>query len=137
MGLYAGYQRLTRSDVARLRDALADGTEEDLVEEWAEVEEDRVADVDKLWYDLHVALTGSADQRVDEPLSYAVLGSEELVPEPWLALVDPDEVGRAAAALAAFDGSRIDDVLRPQLETLRAFYSRAAAEGESVLVSIG
>ncbi|GAB3623336.1 hypothetical protein GCM10027418_14180 [Mariniluteicoccus endophyticus] len=42
MGLYAGDQRLTDADVSRLRDALADGVEEDLLEEWAAAEGESV-----------------------------------------------------------------------------------------------
>jgi hypothetical protein len=131
---------------------------EDLVEEDTPGQE--FLDLDKAWHGVHWLLTGSVDETTT-PEGQAVLGGTE-VGDDWgygpPRLLRPDDVRRVAAALEAvtaadlrarFDPAAMtaadvypfiwdeedvfEEYLAPSYETLRDFYSRAAARGDAVL----
>jgi hypothetical protein len=117
---------------------------------------DPALDLDKLWHVLHFVLCRSEDTNTD-PLSWAILGREELTPgldDPPVRFLDDQSVFETAAALKLreieileeldwdrrpshvyhwFEGEKAD-ILRPYFDALRTYYVEAAERGMAMLM---
>ncbi|MFT3660384.1 MAG: DUF1877 family protein [Gordonia sp. (in: high G+C Gram-positive bacteria)] len=160
MGLIAEYLLI---DDAQLTELVESDAPDELAIEWAEDDDARREDLDKLWDALHVVLTGqtSSDPVEGHPLSEAIIGVETLGDEEsFVAIVRATDVPRLTEALRAVDveqivraldvpesvreatypsGIRCDGIesaLAGTFALLLAFYERALAAGDHVVVSI-
>jgi hypothetical protein len=132
----------------------------DVIDEIESVwDKDRLFETDKAWNALHRCLAdGTLDQDGGEPpLNLCFFGGTALNDEPdyWVVLLDPDEVGEVAVALAAITR----DWLRERYDTLDlsdyptksdadfdytwqsfqglpAFFAKAASEGRHVIFTV-
>jgi hypothetical protein len=123
----------------------------------------RTVDLDKSWHGIHWLLTGTS-YGTDGPMAGAIFGGVEIGEDLGYGaarLLDPEVVAGVAAALEPLDADTLsnrmdaaamtaadlypsiwdepdvfDTYLRPNYEALRAFYSRAAADGRAVLQAI-
>lgn len=107
-------------------------------------------DIDKLWEELHVALTGvSASEPIDgDPLSEAVVGVHVFEVEEedgFFACTEQDELEDIIAAMQQVDLDKlemdgVEEALRQQVTSefsgLLEFYRKAAAAGMHVIFSV-
>ena len=167
MGMYAGYYRISDTELEQLRQ-LEERALLEQVEELTEDETAEVCDLDKMWDALHFVLTGDtlSDTADHDPLSEAVCGrdfflTQEMhvggiparrVKEIAQALHEVDFAARLAALQmsdfaaadiypAIWDRPEEEDDIRAELPAyfadLQAFYDNAAEQGNAVLVMIG
>lgn len=107
-------------------------------------------DIDKLWEELHVALTGvSASEPIDgDPLSGAVVGVHVFEVEEedgFFACTEQDELEDIIAAMQQVDLDKLEtggvaEALKQQVKSefsgLLDFYRKAAAAGMHVIFSV-
>ncbi|WP_342478590.1 DUF1877 family protein [Paenibacillus sp. FSL H7-0350] len=107
-------------------------------------------DIDKLWEELHVALTGvSASEPIDgDPLSEAVVGVHVFEVEEedgFFACTEQDELEGIITAMQQVDLDKLEmggvaEALRQQVKSefsgLLDFYRKAAAAGMHVIFSV-
>lgn len=107
-------------------------------------------DIDKLWEELHVALTGvSASEPIDgDPLSEAVVGVHVFEVEEedgFFACTEQDELEGIISAMQQVDLDKLEtggvaEALRQQVKNefsgLLDFYRKAAAAGMHVIFSV-
>lgn len=107
-------------------------------------------DIDKLWEELHIALTGvSASEPIDgDPLSEAVVGVHVFEVEEedgFFACTEQDELEDIIAAMQQVDLDKletggVEEALRQQVKSefsgLLDFYRKAEAAGKHVIFSV-
>ena len=127
----------------------------------ADVDPERVLDIEKAWHGLHFLLTGTADEG-DEPACFIVRGGEPLDDEGYARALGRDAVARFARFLeslsrtelaARFDAERMTELdiypgiwerheespvdwLLHAYDDVREFIVRAAGAGDCVIVEV-
>jgi hypothetical protein len=145
LGQYVMVDEDTLESMMAMDGAALMGTLEKLIEAGNEY-----YDIDKLWEDLHLSLTGvSASEPVDgNPLSEAVVGVHVFEVEEedgFFACTEHDELEGIIRAMQQLDFGRLEpgygtEALRQELkgefEALLGFYEKALAAGMHVIFSV-
>lgn len=91
-----------------------------------------VVDIDKVWPQVQEVL-----EQVGGSATLAIYGSEMLSADPGVSVLSPSEVGEVTDALGHIDPDLIEDAglgVEDALEVLEGLYTRAAKEGQSVVI---
>lgn len=160
MGIVLVARRLTRDEYDQVR---ADPGMAPRLLDGGEGGDDRLIDIDKSWHAIHYLLTGTA-WLVTGDAGLAVLGGEPLGEELGYGparVLSPEQVRRVSEVLSAtdedtlrqkYDPGRLtrldiypriwdehgvlDEYVLPNYARLVAFYAKAAAENQAVLLAL-